>query len=333
MGTYIYATPSKTDDYIVLDRPVADISIGTDNTFQIQTSTEVKPRSLVKIPFSPFGGIVDEVSKGSDSPDYTLKGRTWPGVLSDCIVIPPDGKTNLTVSGTLGDCVFWVLRAAGWPFDSSWHGGESIKLPYTDIPRFTTAKDAIDKLMDISKSGIYEITTYHGDSLLGDSMPIVNTWESTPIDIVAGGDIQVTRTETTPAVNHLIGLGSGEGTAREICHRYIGKDGEITSTKYYTGTDERTATYDINNDSGDKLIADTEKKLKEYIKPDVVEIKMPGGLNSDFHYPGDPNTGIHIGMHIRVISHYLDWFTATITGGVFKLDASGNETITWTAEI
>ncbi len=340
MGACIFATPSKSTDYFVLDRPVADISIGTDNTFQIQTPTKVEPRSLVgvygKFPGntgvegnayigygSPWGGIVDEVSKSSDSPDYTLKGRTWPGVLSDFIVIPPDGKTNLTVSDTLGSCVYHVLEAAGWPFDYSWYGGESIKLPYTDIPRFATAKDAIDKLVDISNTGAYEITTTKGDSSMTLN-PSFRVMALTPVDIAANMDgVQVTRTETTPAVNHLIGLGAGEGTARKICHRYIGADGEITSTKYYTGADERTATYDINNDSGDKLIADTEKKLKEYIKPDTVELKMPDSLD----------LGIHIGSHIRVISDYLDSFTATVTDGVFKLDATGATTITWTAEI
>lgn len=332
MGTYICAAPSGTTDYVVLDNPVADISIGADNTFQIQTTTKVEPRSLIGIPYgSPFGGIVDEVESSSDSPEYTLKGRTWPGVLSDCVVMPPDGKTNLTVFGTVSSCAYDILSAASWPFDATWRGYDSVQLPRITINRFVTAKDAIDTLMSFAHGG-YEIMTdiQHNVSLI----PKFFACGTSTMDIPAGIDgIQVRRTETTPSVNHLIGLGSGEGTAREICHRYIGKDGEITSSKYYTGPDERTATYDINNDSGSKLIADTEKKLKEYIKPDVVEIKMPGGLNSDFHYPGDPNTGIHIGLHIRVISDYFDWFTATITGGVFKLDASGKETVTWTAKI
>lgn len=330
MGTYIFAAPSDTTGYVVLDNPVADISVGADNTFQIQTTTKVKPRSLVAVLGTPFGGIVDEVESSSNSPEYTLKGRTWPGVLSDSIVMPPDGKTNLTVSGKVSSCVNAILGAANCPFGVRLADESEAELDPVTINRFVTAKDALDTLMSSTGVG-YEIATDRSPLAF---WPVFYAYGASTIDVPAGVDgIQVTRTETTPSVNHLIGLGSGEGTAREICHRYIGKDGKITSTKYYTGTDERTATYDINNDSGDKLIADTEKKLKEYIKPDVVEIKMPGGLNSDFHYPGDPNTGIHIGMHIRVISHYLDWFTATITGGVFKLDASGNETITWTAEI
>lgn len=321
MGTYIYTTPSKTDDWVVLDNPVADISIGADNTFQIQTPTEVKPRSLMWIPDTPFGGIVDEVEKDSDSMDYTLKGRTWPGVLSDCVVIPPDGKTNLTVSGTLNDCVFQILLASGWPFGTSFRTDDDTKqLSNITIDRFVTAKDAIDKIMSLADGGGYEIAI---DSYQSDANPFLTSYWASTVDIPAVGDIHITRTKTTPAVNHLIGLGSGEGTAREICHRYIGADGEITSTKYYTGADERTATYDINNDSGDKLIADTEKKLKEYVKPDTVELKMPDRLGLD----------IHIGSHIRVISDYLNSFTATVTGGVFKLDATGTSTVTWTAEI
>ncbi len=319
MGTYIYTTPSKTEDWVVLDNPVADISIGTDNTFQIQTPTEVKPRSLMEIPGTLFGGIVDEVSKNSDSPDYTLKGRTWPGVLSDCVVIPPSGKTNLTVSGTISSCVVQILSASGWPFGTSFTTDDTKRLSNITIDRFVTAKDAIDKIMQLAGGGGYEIATDKN----GLSYPVLTSYWSSSVDIAPGGGVQVTRTETTPAVNHLIGLGAGEGTAREICHRYVGENGEITSTKYYTGADERTATYDINHDSGDKLIADTEKKLKEYVKPDTVELKMPDSLD----------LGIHIGSHVWVISHYLDSFTVTVTGCVFKLDATGAGTVTWTAEI
>lgn len=325
MGTYIYAAPSGTTDYVVLDNPVADMSVGADNTFQIQTTTKVKPRSLVGVLGTPFGGIVDEVESSSNSPEYTLKGRTWPGVLSDCVVMPPDGKTNLTVSGKVSSCASAILSAANWPFAVQWKNESEAELGPVTINRFATAKDAIDTLMSVIWKGYtgYEITT--PKQILSLS-PVFRTYGMSTIEVISGYDgIQVTRTETTPSVNHLIGLGSGEGTARQICHRYIGKDGEITSTRYYTGPDERTATYDINNDSGSKLIADTEKKLKEYVKPDVVEIKVPGGL--------DP--GIHIGTRVCVYvgNRNNDQFTVVVTGGVFKLDASGNETVTWTAEI
>lgn len=322
MGTYIFAAPSGTTDYVVLDNPVADISVGDDNTFQIQTTTKVKPRSLVGVPGTPFGGIVDEVESSSNSPEYTLKGRTWPGVLSDCVVMPPAGKTNLTASGTVDSCAKAILSAANWPFGVQWKD-ETNEVYDITINRFVTAKDAIDMLMSLIRKGTngYEITTSKQTVRLS---PVFHSYSSSTISIVSRYDgAQVTRTETTPSVNHLIGLGSGEGTARQICHRYIGRDGEITSTKYYTGPDERTATYDINNDSGSKLIADTEKKLKEYIKPDVVEIKTPSGLDS----------GIHIGTRVAVFPDDLRYFTVVVTGGVFKLDASGNETVTWTAKI
>lgn len=330
MGVYICAAPSGTTDYVILDNPVADISVGDDNTFQIQTTTKVKPRSLVGVPGTPFGGIVDEVESSSNSPEYTLKGRTWPGVLSDCVVIPPAGKTNLTVSGTFGSCAKAILSAANWPFDVQWKD-EMNEVYDVTINRFVTAKDAIDTLMSVIRKSYnlhetkgYEITTSKQTFSLS---PVFHAYGISTMVIVSGYDgVQVTRTETTPSVNHLIGLGSGEGTARQICHRYIGEDGEITSTKYYTGPDERTAIYDINNDSGSKLIADTEKKLKEYIKPDIVEIKTPSGLDS----------GIHIGTRVdvfRAINDDLGGFSVFVTGGVFKLDASGNETVTWTAKI
>ena len=77
-------------------------------------------------------------------------------------------------------------------------------------------------------------------------------------------------------INHLICGGSGELQNRMIRHLYIDNNGNISSTQYYFGLDERTAFYDYPNaESEDDLLEYGMQQLKELASSKSLTMQAP----------------------------------------------------------
>lgn len=306
----------------LLDSPVADIEVDATGagTFQVQSPTRIPAGYWLAVPGTCFGGIISDVSTTSGSADITYTGKTWLGLLADRIITPPTGQTNLTVSGDLTDVIKTLLDNAGLighPF--LWSNDKSgVIVPSTSIDRYATCADSIAKVLtaDGGNGRVWCLSTDAGIEfhVTGIAKP----------RLIAGVDDGVTLTykaSPTP-VNHLIGLGKGEGTAREVIHRYADASGNVSDKQSITGINERQQTYELSDKSGAELAAGVEQKLRELQTFGTATITYNGGAG--MLYPGDRLTVVDPAHGVSA--------TATISKAVYRLDNSGGESVTWTAD-
>ena len=305
----------------LLDSPVADIEVdeaGT-GTFQVQSPTRIPAGYWVAVPGTCFGGVISDVSTTSGSADITYTGKTWLGMLTDRIITPPAGQTNLTVSGDLSDVVKTLLDNAGLlgrPF--LWSNGESrVNVPSTSIDRYATAADSLTKVLSAA-GGHGRVWVLCTDA--GIEFHVAGIENPRLITGIDDGVTLAYKASPRP-VNHLIGLGKGEGTAREIIHRYADADGNISDKQTLTGVAERQQTYELSDKSGAELTTGVEKKLRELQTFGTATINYTGGAG--MLYPGDQLTVLDPPHGVSA--------TATISKAVYKLDGSGGESVTWTA--
>ena len=305
----------------LLDSPVADIEVDAAGsaTFQVQSPTRIPAGYWLAVPGTCFGGIISDVSTTSGSDDITYTGKTWLGLLADRVITPPTGQANLTVSGDLTDVVKTLLDNAGLtghPF--LWSNDKSgVTVPSTSIDRYATCVDSLAKVLSAAggHGRVWVLCTDAGIEfhVAGIENP----------RLITGVDDGVTLTyKASPRpVNHLIGLGKGEGTAREIVHRYADTAGNISDKQTITGVAERQQTYELSDKSGAELAAGVEKKLRELQTFGTATITYAGGAG--MLYPGDRLTVLDPPHGVSA--------TATISKAVYKLDDSGGESVTWTA--
>lgn len=69
--------------------------------------------------------------------------------------------------------------------------------------------------------------------------------------------------EMKNGVNHLICLGKGELQDRQVIDLYVGLNGSIGTTQYYTGIKEVTDTYEDTSSESDELGEKGREKLRE----------------------------------------------------------------------
>lgn len=313
----------------ILPNPVADIECDVDpasGTFQVQSPARAPAGGWLSVPGTCFGGWIDSVSTTSGSADYTYTGKTWLGLLTDRIVTPPAGQTNLVVSGDLADVVKTLLLnvglttadgvadwVAGAPFNYV-NGKTGITVPSTSIDRYVSAAVALTKVL-AAINGAGRVWVVETDTGLMFNVAAVNNPR-----LISGIDTGVSMTYKTSApVNHLIGLGKGEGVNREIVHRYADANGEVSATQTLKGLAEHQATYELSDKSGAELAAGVEAKLRSLQVFGTATITYSGGAG--MLYPGDAVTVVDPPHGITA--------TATIQKAIFKLDDTGAEQVTW----
>lgn len=316
----------------VLPNPVADIEVDADpaaGTFQVQSPARVPAGGWLSVPGTCFGGWIDSISTTSGSSDYTYTGHTWLGRLADLIVTPPAGQTNLVVSGDLADVVETLLAnvgltgsggsadmTSGIPFNCI-NGKTGIIVPSMPIDRYVTCASALTKVLT-SVNGKGRVWVMESDTGLMVHVAAINTPR-----LISGIDTGVSMTyKTATPTNHLIGLGKGEGTAREVIHRYADASGNVSTTQTLKGLQEHQATYELSDKSGSELAAGVEAKLRSLQVFGTATISYTGGAGMLF--PGDQVTVLDPPHGITA--------TATIQKAIYKLDNTGNEQITWTVQ-
>lgn len=73
---------------------VIDVEIGDADDFQLEApdSYPIVCGSLVYVDGTSYGGIVDHRIPTTGSPVVTYRGRTWAGVMSERVIVPPSGR-------------------------------------------------------------------------------------------------------------------------------------------------------------------------------------------------------------------------------------------------
>ncbi len=224
-----------------------------------------------------FGGRVQKIRVQTATLGLIWEGKTFAGILSTKIIEPPSGQAYRVITGTLPQKVNAVLVLIGLS-DVFYTDASGTASSDWQIDRYTDALTALRKLA--KQSGLSMVVSYdkaHTGQKLRISFVTAHTvvaGEEYDSDLFAF-DIE----KDMIPVNHLICLGSGQLTARQVCHLYRTSDGDIVETCPATWSlaDEVAAVYDYSSvESLDELKKEGRKRFQELIDSgEKMEITPP----------------------------------------------------------
>lgn len=223
----------------------------------------ITDEDFVYIPFSEFGGQVDEIKHASKQRQVTISGATWRGLLCRKIVEPPTGAPYLTISKTEPNKALKMLIGDrfGDFFDV---GGEEIKDAVVSGEfRFQTLLDAI--VSSFSDARLEISCIYDNIQKKVRVFPRMVSDYSSLVDLSQDYGVHMTtKLGGVSTYNHIIALGRGELTEREVVHLYRLENGTITETSPGNlGLADRVTTFDYPNaESRDELIKSAKKQLE-----------------------------------------------------------------------
>lgn len=211
-----------------------------------------------------FGGMVRKPRIQTAQNGLIWSGLTFAGILSTKIIEPPPGQAYRVISGTFAYKVNEVLSLTGLStiFYTDADGGSTDNW---QIDRYTDALSALRKLA--ARNGLSMVvsfdTAHEGQKLkisFGTSHTVL-AGDEYDSDLFAF-DIE----KDLMPVNHLICLGSGQLTERQVYHLYADRSGVISETQTLTGTDEVAAVYDYSSvESYDELKKEGLKHFQELL--------------------------------------------------------------------
>lgn len=263
----------------------ADVAYGADEQRFVISHLAGPPLSAHmrwQVDGTALAGVVDDVcpsvaEDGSSSVSY--EGRTVQGVLAGKVLLPPSGQTHLTATGDLNECIRSVVQACGLsgyltvPSEAS-----GFKVDGYRYRRFCDAYTGLRMLCASVGARLRFLAT--GDGIMLSAVP-ATTYGELPSERVA-----FDARRTYRPCNHMVGLGEGEGTAREVVHWYADEAGALSQTQTLFGLAEVAQTYD--HSGSDDLSADTRAKLAE----------LQGQGTFDAHLPED--SGLDVGDVVTV---------------------------------
>lgn len=285
----------QTDDWS------ADVAYGDDeNRFEISrlAGPPLAAHMRWQVDGTALAGIVDKVcpSEGDDGgSSVAYKGRTVQGVLAGKVLVPPSGQTHLVATGDLNDCIRSVVESCGLSgYLTVPAGASGFEASGFQYRRFVDAYTGLRMLCASAGARLRFRATGDGIEL---SAVSATTYGDLPGERVAFDAERDYR-----PCNHMVGLGGGEGTAREVVHWYADADGALSQTQTLFGLDEVAQRYDYSG--SDDLSADTRAKLAEHQGQGTFDARLPddAGLDvGDVVTARSPSTGIGVEAQVTKV--------------------------------
>lgn len=238
-----------------------DFSLGKQNSFSLKAppALGIGRNWYLMVPETEYGGIVDGTDVDTSKRYITLTGRTWHGMLQGNVVEPDAGQAYYVCTGDLNEVYGRIIERLGLSermmADPSPSGfrvqGHPIRYQYgydamRDLARSCGAKVRIRYDGSARKAAVSAVMRgdYSKDGIDGDSIRF--------------------RIVEKRVVNHVIGLGKGEGASRIVAHRYMDADGIISSRQSLFGVAHIEEIYDSPNSELSELVEGMDKRLKEH---------------------------------------------------------------------
>lgn len=258
-----------------------DIEYGTSedstNDFEV---TDAQMQNVAAggfyIPGTEIGGLFDYVKINSDSDFRVYKGFTWRGLLKNSIIMPDAGEDYKIVSGDANVVISNMISGLFGGIFSVSAEDSGLTLSNYQFPLYINLLDGIEGMLEKNDYRL-KITAQKVQS----HRPIQILLEAVPAVQVSGtynedNGIAMSYVIDNMGINHLICGGSGELQNRMIRHLYIDNNGNISSTQYYFGLEERTAFYDYPNaESEDDLLEYGMQQLKELASSKSLTMQAP----------------------------------------------------------
>ena len=255
---------SAKEDVGVLQDYTFDLAFGSDeNDFECKVATSnhvCEAGFYLYMEGTEYGGIVDSIQVDTNAETITYRGRTWHGILDSKILCPDDGADYLTVSGEANSILASLVARMG--LEGLFRASETdsgINVGTYKMNRYISGYKGIRKMLKASgaklnvsfKEGFVELS----------AKPSVNYAKDEQFDT---DQIDFKIEQFFKPLNHIICLGKGELTEREVIHVYADAEGNVSTVQTITGIDERVAVYENTNaESSEELLEGGIEMLQE----------------------------------------------------------------------
>lgn len=253
-----------------IDYVSADFDIGNENDFEIIVSADdwredVRFGSRLYVPNTEYGGIIGELETNTQENAVYIRGYTWRGLVKRKIIVPPSGSAYKTVSGDLTDNLSDVINGAFDDVIRADNALTGVTLKYS-FDRYTDMFSGLTKML-LQKN--YKLKFEYIQKEMGtagyvkvSAVPVVDY--SDKIELSQDSRVDFTMRLKKNVINHLIVLGDGELTDRNVLHLYLQEDGSISKTQCFFGIDEIADVYEYTG--GEDLENDGIEHFKELIE-------------------------------------------------------------------
>ena len=269
----IYTDGSKVDQG-TLKSYGFDLAFGaSENNFELVVGISeavIDYDAILYIEGTEYGGRVDGKCSTTGIESITYRGRTFHGLLNSKVIEPRTGENYYIVSGDANNVISLILSVVGVS-DMFYADGQSgINISSYQFKRYCKTYDGIKDMLAANGAKLKMEWVATEKKVRLSAVPIVD-YTDDPVD----GDVATLSVEHYPSnskANHLICLGRGELSEREVIHLYADNNGKISGTKYYSGPNEVTETYE--NTNSENLEKDGISKFKELLNRDKADISL-----------------------------------------------------------
>lgn len=268
-------TNTRLEDVGVLKDYTFDLAFGSDeNDFEVTIDSSkhcCQSKCLLYIEGTEYGGIIDGLRVVTSDESLIYFGRTWHGVLDSKIFEPDAGADYLIVSGEANTVIRNLIDRIGLSelFEAS-TDDSGLNLTEYKMDRYISAYSGIKKML-ASVSGKLNFTFRDGKVRVS-AVPAVDYSKDEQFD---SDQVEMDIKKTDNPINHLICLGKGELSERQVFHLYADSKGNVSENKMYSGIDEVAKTYELSNvESPEELKTKGTEKLKEYWSSDTTKMNF-----------------------------------------------------------
>lgn len=217
------------------------------------------------VPDTEIGGIIGQIYTDTENNTVSLMGRTWRGVLNSKVIVPPSGSAYYTISGSVYACLSELITGRFDDLITVKPPTFAGQISNYKFERFCTLLSGMEKMLATLDARITIAYRQGGPNESGylelGATPIIDY--SSDIELSQDSRLNFTLHTIRDGVNHLIVGGKGELDSRNVLHLYVGQNGQIGTTQYYTGLDEIEYFYENTSTETDELMEASKDALKE----------------------------------------------------------------------
>ena len=228
-----------------------DFDIGELNDFEVTISEGSFDKDFFQIGNriisykTEYGGIIKRHQVSTADKEIILCGYTWRGMLGNKVIEPPAGEAYKIVSG---DANTIIDNLIGSTFGGIIVGSDQlsgIQIKKYQLDRYCTLLDGLQKMLKTVNARLD--IKYNPDlaCVVVSAVSIIDYSEM--LEYSQDNRLNFSTDDYQMGVNHLICLGQGELTERQVIHLYVQEDGTVGKTQFYKGMDEIEKTYDYSS--------------------------------------------------------------------------------------
>lgn len=276
----IYTDKNRKDLGVLLAYDLDLAYGGSENDFECtvgESNHVCEAGSFLYAEGTDYGGVVDTITRNTESNEVTYSGRTWQGILESKIIQPFPDEDYVTVVGDANEIIADIISMLELDELMTASSAESeLYVADYQMQRYVGGYTGITKMLE--SVGAKLIVRFVDGMVVLEAQPIHDYSQDADFD---SDLVDFTIAKSYNAVNHLICLGKGELKDRTVVHLYADADGNISQTPTFTGLEEYASVYDYANvESEEELIKSGTEKLKEMFGNDELSIEFNGDEES-----------------------------------------------------